>query len=573
MITPNANQNILNFSICRFINEVSPIYQIDTLLSNMASISDKLNSSEMISSNRANSLYLSEFGRYLVSDFAYTSYDSFSIGYSQPLLMGYLSETHSSNIDSNDLTSVSPQINSYIQLTNIAPYNANRIWSLINPHRYIITNPSALNIGDISKILTTVQLEDIAPSDVSMSNQIFTYTSLLDIVDFSLGSNVFDTGTGSGSLSYSGYLYNATSAVTGISLPTISSDIANFLSDDGVFYNNLTLKLIAIAGIAHASPEYISSIKNMINFTLKNYIIHSTNSFINYIDPMANEVVISAVDMYSTLVKNELSKNILDFLISGNFLKTTDIQEALTIRSIYELYSDTYSDTILDIESACSRLSNSPLDLINMRIHLYSGLFASLDSFVTGECSSFFQTQQEIAATISNTDLVTKIENEITLNSFSTASINNKKMMDAAVATSITSKFETYISTQQSNVSYSNDLLRPIIDVVLFNNHSLAQSKLLESAITDAIITEFNHSCWSRLNDVLLVSYPKFTSSFNYSLPLGVLQNTEINLKQIYNRKAARNKGSGILPKVISTSIFNTVMNASLDEYSIPKTV
>jgi len=573
MITPQNGQTILSFSAIRFLDALLPTSQIDKILTGMHNISQRTLSSEIRITSESGIKSMSDFGYNLLTSEIYNAYDGTTRGYSQPKLMGYLTLTHASSIDSDDVTMISPQIESYVNSTDVDAGMSNIIWSAVYPHRQLISNYNSLTIDTISKILTTVTLEDDPPSGVSMVNLLYSYEFLNDITNSILNSNLFDDVVGGGirQVSFSSKIYNS---ILQTPFSTIISDISNFISSDSIFYENLTSRILSVIGIPNASLDNHNNLKNVIRNSLTLYFTdqNSTSSYVGFISNNLDQMIVDIISKYSDLMQLQVSRDLLDNIVSSGFISQLNIDEQLIIQNIYSKYTSLYSNIILNIESICSGISTSSLDLLNTHIHLYSGLFRSMQMDIDNIFSQYITLPNGIPMDYPNTnvDVSFSISSFLSSYVFSTSDPNNLKMANAAIASSLTSSFEKYITSQLNQSSFSTLVLQPIIDTSLSSaniSSGMTSAKLTES-IVDTIVSEFNEACWNRTTGVLRSYQPVIISSMDIA-PISTMPDVQSFVDLLTLQHSNSSYNSKIISQAISISIFNVAMNASLDSFSI----
>jgi len=570
MIIPQNGQTILSFSAIRFLDGITPISQIDRILSDITDVSHRMISSEIKITPGSNSQLLSDFGSHMLPSTVYIAHDGTTKGYSQPKLMGYLTATHASNIDASDISAIAPQIESYVDSLDIAVYNSNKIWTSLYPHSQLISGYNKLTLSDISKILTTVTLEDISPSGISMVNLLYSYEMLYGMSGTILNSNAFNDGTKDVSLTSFAYnnILNSTPAFTNVML-----DISNFISSDSIFYDNMMNRILTVTGTNHSSPEFKTDLKNVIRDSIYSYFVLGdvASSYIGFISSNLDSIIVDIVTKYSELMQSNTSRVILESLVSSGVIDQINPDEKLMIQAIYSKYIELYSDKTTHIESTCSRISETSLDLLNTHIHLYSGLFRSMQVEISDVFSqSIVPPSRGIPSVNTEISIASDISTSVSNISFSTADPNNLKIMNAAISFAFTNNFEAYIKSQHNQSSFSAAVLQPIFDASLSKanvSSEMSAAKLTES-IMDAITAEFNASYWTRTNEILKTYHPTLMTSMD--LPNAtVFPDILSMLKDISKQYSKADSTSAIISQAISISIFNVAMNANLDSFSI----
>jgi len=573
MIIPQNGQTILSFSAIRFLDAILPTSQIDKILSGMHSISQRAISSEIRITSESGIKSMSDFGYNLLPSEIYSAYDGTTKGYSQPKLMGYLTLTHASSIDADDISMISPQIESYVNSADIDVSISNDVWSAVYPHLQLIPNYNSLTIDTISKILTTLTLEDKYPSGISMINLLYSYEFLNDIMHSILNSNVFDEVVGGNirQVSFSRHIYNS---VLQTSFSTITSDLTNFISTDTIFYENLTSRMLSIVGIPNASIGHHNNLKITTRNALNSYFtdINSPLSYINFVSDNLDLIIVDIIAKYSELMQSQVTRSVLDNLAASGLISQLNIDEQLTIQNIYSKYVSLYSNIILNMESICSGVSMTSLDLLNTHIHLFSGLFRSMRIDIDSIFSQYITLPKGIPIDYPNTesDVSSGIVNFLSTYVFSTSDVNNLKIANAAIAAALTSNFEKYVTGQLNQSSFSSSVLQPILNETLSTvniSSSMSSAKLTESVV-DAIISEFNEACWNRTPDVLRAYHPILMASMDVS-SISVMPDVQSFVNSLTKQHSNAGYSSTIISQAISISIFNVAMNAGLDSFSI----
>jgi len=145
---------------------------------------------------------------------------------------------------------------------------------------------------------------------------------------------------------------------------------------------------------------------------------------------------VDIISKYSDLMQLQVSRDLLDNIVSSGFISQLNIDEQLIIQNIYSKYTSLYSNIILNIESICSGISTSSLDLLNTHIHLYSGLFRSMQMDIDNIFSQYITLPNGIPMDYPNTnvDVSFSISSFLSSYVFSTSDPNNLKMANAAIS-------------------------------------------------------------------------------------------------------------------------------------------